>query len=363
MKMTEKLRHKRELFLSGTLKCIPFVQMPRLTAYFPGVIKGMLDCITANTTVGKTTVAKQLYVINCIKFAIQNNLDLKILYFALEESEEQFDYTLYSHIVREELNLRLNIRDFESFNTSIAEETLSLIEASRADEILQQWKSYINIYDNVYNSYGIYKTIREFAQSRGTFYMNDEACKTEEDLFHWNNYVPNNPNEFIICVIDHISELHPDQKENTVDNAITNIIRYMRHYVTKRFDYNVCVIHQQAAEKENIDHKKENYTRASAQGLGDNKKVGRSYMNIIGVNDPVRYGYTVYPAKNGYATAPLSSYFRTINIIKQRYGPTNVEIGIFFDGKTGYIKELPKPDDTENMTRVHKLIESYDSTT
>lgn len=86
-------------------------------------------------------------------------------------------------------------------------------------------------------------------------------------------------------------------------------------------------------------------------------------MNMLGINDPSRYGYTSYPNENGYNVNALSSYFRTINIVKQRYGPINKEIGIFFDGKTGYIKELPLPDDTANMIRVYEKIKEYDSTT
>jgi len=357
--MLDKIKHNRELFLAGKLRCIPFRNAPRLTSYFPGIIKGMLDCISSNSSVGKTTIAKQLYVINAIDFAIENNLDLKILYFALEESEEQFDYTLYSALAYRLAAVRLNIREFESFTEAIDEEYLTILEQHRVDDMFEQYKAYINVDDRTYKSFGIYDTIREFAFSRGDIFMNG---KPATDVKHWNAYVPHNPEEFIITVVDHVGELMPDDKEVTLDSAIENMTRYLRSYVTKRFNYNCLVIHQQMAAKEDIEHKKENYTRVSLQGLGDNKKVGRRYMNILGINDPSRYGYKVYPDENGYQLSMLSSYFRTINIVKQRYGPVNKEIGLFFDGKTGYIKELPLPNDTENMLRVYDKVKQYDNT-
>lgn len=358
--MLDKIRKNRELFLSGKLRCIPFRNAPRLTAYFPGIIKGMLDCISSSTSVGKTTIAKQLYVINAIDFAIENGIDLKILYFALEESEEQFDYTIYSALAYRETELRLNIREFESFTTAISEETISTLENSRMEALFQQYKSYITVDDKTYNSTGIYKAIREFAGSRGTFFMDGQPAT---DPKHWNSYEPNNPDEFIIVIVDHLGELNPEEKEVDVKGAIENMTRYLRHYVTKRFNYNCLAIHQQMAAKEDLEHKKENYTRVSAQGLGESKTVGRRYMNILGINDPSRYGYTVYPNENGYQVNLLSGYFRTINIVKQRYGPVNKEVGIFFDGKTGYIKELPLPSDLQNMMRVYEKVKEYDSIT
>lgn len=84
-------------------------------------------------------------------------------------------------------------------------------------------------------------------------------------------------------------------------------------------------------------------------------------MNVLGINHPARYGYKVYPNENGYNLDMMSNYFRTINIIKQRYGPVDKEIGVFFDGKTGYMRELPEATDTANMVRVYRKVREYDS--
>lgn len=263
--MLDKIRRNRELFLEGSLRCIPFRNAPRLTSYFPGIIKGMFDAITGNSSTGKTTVAKHLYVFNAIEFAIEYNLDLKILYFALEEGEEQFDYSLYSYLVNKVTGLRLNIRDFESFTQPIEEDYLRIIEQHNIDRLFEQYKSYIVLDDKTYKSYPIYRKIWDFAESRGKFYMAGEPMT---DAKHWDEYVPNNPEEFIIVIVDHVSELHLEEKQASIRDAIDDITRYLRHYVTKRFDYNVLAIHQQMAAKEDVEHKKENFIRASLQGLG-----------------------------------------------------------------------------------------------
>lgn len=277
-RMLDKIKQNRELFLSGKLRCIPFRNAPRLTSYFPGIIKGMLDCISSNSSVGKTTVAKQLYVINAIDFAIENNLDLKILYFALEESEEQFDYTIYSALAYRQAALRLNIREFENFTEAIPEHIIQQLEESNVDDLFEQYKSYIILDDTTYNSYGIYSKIRDFAAERGKFFMKGEPMTNPK---HWDEYRPDNPDEFIICVVDHLSEMHLEEKQTSIRDAINDMTRYLRHYVTKRFNYNCLVIHQQMAAKEDIDHKKENFTRVSLQGLG---KLSNKFCIFVYIN-------------------------------------------------------------------------------
>lgn len=345
------IKENKDRFLSGKFNCIPFA-LDRFSEYAPGIIKGNLDAISANSGIGKTTIAKYLYVFSAIEFAIKQKLDLKIIYFALEESEEQFDYSLLSYLSKKKLNLRYNIVDFEAFNGVISNTDMLKIDGLKST--FEEYKSYIRLIDNVYNSYGLYATVREFARERGTFYMNDVKLTGNTTVKNesWNRYVPNNPEEFVIVVSDHISDLSYNKDESSLSDAINNWTRYQRHYICKRFNYNCCAIQQQAAAQESLDNFRANKLKPSLNGLADNKLTGRSYLNVYGLFSPDRHEIRNY---EGYETSP---YFRVLTVVKQRYGHIGAELPIFFDGKVGYARTMPLLTDTINLRNVYEYIKT-----
>ena len=343
------IHENRQRFLSGKFNCIPFT-LDRFSNYAPGIIRGNFDCVTANSSVGKTTLAKYLYVFSAIEFAIKQKLNLKIIYFALEESEQQFDYSLLSYIVKKQLDLRYNIVEFEAFNAAISEIDIAKIDNLKS--IFEEYKSYITVVDNVYNSYGLYKYVRDFARSRGTFYMDGVKLTTDNLVMNdpWKGYEADDPEEFVIVITDHISECHPSKDDPTLFDAIASWTKYQRHYICKRFNYNCCAVQQQAAAQESLDNFKLNKLKPSLSGLADNKLTGRSYMNIYGLFAPDRHDIEHY---QDYPTTP---YFRTITVIKQRYGHVGAELPVFFDGKTGYIRTMPKLENTSEVQQVYNYI-------
>ena len=90
----EDLRKIKEEKDAGKLFCIPFQNYPKLAQSVPGIVPGMITMITAGSGVGKTQVAKALAVREPLEYAVKNNMKLKIFYFALEESKQEFVDTI-----------------------------------------------------------------------------------------------------------------------------------------------------------------------------------------------------------------------------------------------------------------------------
>jgi len=353
--MISKIESQRQSFIDKEFKCIPF-KLDRLNKIVPGIIKGSLDCITANSSVGKTTLAKKLYVYDAIEFAIENNINLQILYFGLEESEEEFDFGLFSYLVYKHTRIRSNITDFSSFITAYPKENIDKIKQAGVEQIFNQYKSYVKFYESVYNSWGIYIEIRNYARSRGTFY-NKGVALTDADFIDSNpsydKYVPNN-DEFVTCIIDHVSELMPQRDEANLKMAIDKLVQHMRLYVSKLLKYNVLCIQQQDSSQESVTNKNANYMKPKLQGLGDSKTTGRAYINVFGLFNPIRYEIKSY---GKYDVNSLDKYFRIMNIIKQRYGSVGEEVPLFFDGKCANIVTMPRPEDNDNMKKVYDKVE------
>ena len=77
-------------------------------------------------------------------------------------------------------------------------------------------------------------------------------------------------------------------------------------------------------------------------------------MIVIGIFDPFRHGID---SDLGYDITRLKRNYRNVSILKHRKGPSNYELGLFFDGGTRTYTELPNPGDKENMDKVYKYIE------
>lgn len=256
----DKVLQNREDKRQGIVKAIPS-SLDRFNTLWAGIMKEDYIAITGTTNSGKTTLMKHIAVIEPIEYAIKKNLDLKILYFGLEESEDQFNYTILSYLINKRFGKRYNIIDFLSIKNELPDYVIDMIRAVQ-DEF-DMFKSYIIYHDETLNPYGIYHTIREFAKLRGEFIKD----KPEDE--HWSHYRPNNPNEFIIVIVDHISLLQPETKHNNkLDEAMRDLSVYLRQYVSKKFKYAVIAVHQQMSESEDLEHIKSKRWMPTLQGFG-----------------------------------------------------------------------------------------------
>ena len=79
---------------------------------YPGIVKGIMYKVTAGSGVGKTQLAKALFVFAPLNYLRQNpdsKIKIKIFYFALEESEEEFIDTLICNQLAIKFGIRMDV--------------------------------------------------------------------------------------------------------------------------------------------------------------------------------------------------------------------------------------------------------------
>ena len=78
MEILSNIKGNREQLLSGNIQCIPLPFEGSRRAY-SGISPGQLTCITAETSVGKTSLAKYMYVFSVIDsiLALKDNEKLE----------------------------------------------------------------------------------------------------------------------------------------------------------------------------------------------------------------------------------------------------------------------------------------------
>ncbi len=353
---------------SGKIFCMPFSNYPKLSQAVPGVVPGMIQMVTAGSGVGKTQLTKALYVREPLEYALKHNINLKIFYFALEESQQEFIDTMICNFISSRCGISMDLLMLQGFRTSsLPQDKMDLIEQHIDDveELLER----VEIIDSVYNPTGIYKYCRDHADKNGTHHFEDrEFIKkkidddgtyytTKEMTKVYSHYVPNDPNAITIVIVDHISLLTPEKDKDTgyMKNQHQTMAQWSTNYalkqITKHWNWAVVNVIQQeqSGEKEQFTNQGESIqkkTEPSLAGFANNKEIQRDAKVVLGVYSPDRYGFDDY---HGYDIRRFRDTFRAVKVLKNRFGAPNKYVHFLFDGATNRFIELPKADKRDDM--------------
>lgn len=316
-------------------------------------------------------MSKFLFVNQPYKFVKEHpelGLKIKILYFALEESKQEFMYSLISNRLKEKYGLTITTMQLMGINYTVPGDVVEKIEECK--EYFEELETAIDVIDTISHPYGIYQYIRSYATDHGTHHYKPHVFKhvesdgrvREETKMVDDYYEPNDPKEIVIVVGDHLSLL---QTENggSLHDAMTHMsANYGRKKITKFYGYCLALVQQQAADTE-----KQQYTNAgqsieaklepSLNGLGDNKLTQRDAFIVIGLFAPERYQIERHL---GYNVKVLKDFYRCLIVLKNRMGVPNQKLALLFNGASNIFSELPKPESAA-MKAIYEDIERHRS--
>ena len=358
-RVKQTLKTNKQNRLEGKLNCIPW-SFKRLTKVLPGVQRKRFIGFTANSKVGKTQGCDYLYVLEPFEFIMNNpdtNVKLKIFYNSLEVGKEEklmnfLSYKIFKDTgkVIDPLHLQSVFKDYILDN-----ETEQLLD--KYDEWFRRLEEIVEISDSIRNPYGIYDTVRKYCLANGKLYYKTILIDNKEVQVE-DYYEPNNPDEYVIVITDHVSLLTPEKGED----LWSAMNRFSNNYCLKLRDrFGCCVVNVQ---QQAMDQEKQQFTfkgdsiveklKPSADGLGDNKVVGRDFDLLLGLFSPARYKLKTY---NGYDITKFNDNYRELLIIFNRKGIGNGSVDLFFNGAVNYFSELEDPIEfSKNPTLYNKYL-------
>jgi replicative DNA helicase len=366
----KKIKEDKE---AGKIFCIPFENYPKLAQSVPGIVPGMITMVTASSGVGKTQFTKAMAVREPLEYARKHGIKLKIFYFALEESKQEFIDSMICNFISIKCKTRIDILTLQGYREEALDDyTMQIIEENMPE--VEEMLSNIEIVDSVYNPTGIYKYCRDYADKNGTHHFEDREFikrksngETKKEIVKvYSHYEPNDPNSVNIVIVDHMGLLVPEKNRDsgytmslheTMAHWSTN---YCLKQITKHWNWAVVNVIQQeqSGEREQftdsgLSIKKK--TEPSLAGFANNKEIQRDAKVIFGVYSPDRYGYEEY---HDYNIKRFRDTFRAVKILKNRFNIPNKYHHFLFDGATNRFAELPAPH--ENMetwlSRADKLL-------
>lgn len=275
---------------------------------------------------------------------------------ALEESAEEFIDSYLIYLIYRTKKIVIDRFKLEGYSlTPLTADELKAIDECK--ELLAEHLSRVEIIDTKYKPTEIYNEIRIRAVKYGEFkeYRNKQAELVE-------GFFPKIKYHRFLVICDHISliEEEYDTDAATTLNQSKSIAkwhtRYARKIITKQWGWSCLNIQQQSleSEKQQFTSKGESIIEKvlpTLDGVANNREVIRDDYVVIGLFSPERYNFQEYrgyhimtdPHKPNVLADAFYDNFRSVHILKNRFGTPNRVIPYYFMGKVNNFSELPLP--------------------
>lgn len=363
MEIVKVIEESRESLIRGHINCIPMPFKGTRKCY-SGIFQGALVCVTAETSVGKTSLTKYLYLFSVADYMLEDtsfsDFDYKCLWFGLEESEEEFDISILQYALSKYYQKNCTQDELLSRINPVSEEIIGMIKSEPVQKYFNTVKSFTKFDDQTGHATGIYKACQDFSKEIGEHHYKEKTLNNGKTINVYSHYTQHNPNTIVAVVVDNVNILELEKNELGMSLDLSGCIdrlvnTYMRKQVTKHWKWHVCCVQQQQMAAGDLNHYKAGKLEPEPQKLGDNIKVARSYQVILGLFSPYKHKmpkYYDYQIANSDRAEGFEECFRTIHICKNRFGRTGVLEPLFFNPKGFDFFSMPKKEDTEILNQL-----------
>ena len=299
--------------------------LPKLDSVIYGIQKKALYTIGADSGSGKTSFAIASFVYNLLKDEKEEGLS--ILYYSFEMSKESLYAKLVSLYIYDHFKEVIPYKEILSMQEKISDEKYELILAckdwlSKVDDIL-------TIYDKSLSPPAIYATLKGWLSEFGEFISIDE---------HREDYVPRD-RRYKVTIWDHVGLIGGSgSKKERIDTVVDYAI-----YFRNKCDLTGIFVQQLNRNAKSMERKTNGYELIGLDDFKDTSGTTDASEVVIALYFPYREKIAKcegYPIQN-----VLKKRFRLIQVLKNRYGDADTNVGSAFYGEIGLFRELPKPNE------------------
>ena len=352
-------KERREKILSGKVNCIPS-PFKTFRYDFPGVELGTYYLVSGGAKSSKSKITNFLFLFNSILYAYNHPdlVRLKVFYALLEEKAENITgkFICYLLYILSDRKIRIDIKTFKSVDEDriLSPEILQLLGTLEYQSILKFFEEHV-VFIPDRNPTGVYHTLEKYAEANGAIHRK-KVEGYEKEIFDY--YEPNDPDEYVLCIIDHIS-LISCERGMDLRNSIKKLSEYLK-IVRNKYNYIPVVVQQQNSESLSLEAFKANKIRPTQKGLADSQDPGKDCDVMLGITSPFSWELKEYLK---YDITKLRGYSKFLEIVLGRDGESNAILGMYFDGATGYYAPLPKYDNIPELNKVYQLIQRNQEST
>lgn len=325
-----------QLGIEGRNSGIP-MGFDRLNRYI-GIRRRMYFLVGGLTGSGKTSLIDDAFVLNPYEWYISSenktNTKFRVIYRSMERSKV---YKIGKWVARKifldhgiviPLGKLLGWRGFDRMTKD--EHDLVLMYR----DYIGNMEDIIHIIDGPENPVGVAKELKDYALKNG---------KIEKISEYDRIYIPDNEDEIVLIVIDHLGKLKLTKELNTKKKAIDKMSDELS-YARDLYGYSPVAVSQFNRDLSNPIRIKNGDVEPQLEDFKESGQTQDDSDIVLALFDPLRYKVQ---DPSGYDLSKLrdengAKYYRNLRILKNSYGEEDIRIGLGFLGQIGMFKELPK---------------------
>lgn len=359
-RVISKLEERRNNILNGNINCIPF-PFVNFREDIPGIEQGRYISITGATKSSKSQFASKL-LFEALLYAYYHpeQLDIHIRYFPLEETPEGIMERFMSYLLflKSNRQIRISPSDLRSTNNDkpVNKEVLDILQTEEYQSIIKFFEEKITFSDST-TPMGIFLECKKYAEENGIVHRKkvkykDEHGNTVESDKGFDYYEQNNPKQYRIIFVDHISLIQTQQGMDLRQS----MSKLSEHFVELRnkYHYTPIIVHQQAMF-ESLEAYKMDKLECSIANLADSKAIARDLDLCIGIFSPYKYNLPNY---KGYDITKFKDNIRFVSVLLNRNGLCNGVLPLYFDGAVNYFNTLCAPNNNTELEKVYKYLDN-----
>ena len=307
--------------------------LPKIDSLTYGIQRKWLTVVAGDSGSGKSSYVLYTKVFKAFQqYRQDKSKDINFLLFSFEMSAEVLLAKLLSTYIYEEFGKIISYDQILSLTGELSDEDFELVNKARP--WLEELESRCEIIDKPVTAKGLYAICKEWSKKFGKYL---EIDKTDDYIKEV--YIPNNPQQYLIVVVDHIKLLSVSSG-HTSKQEIDEACDYLIHFRNK-CSYNINIVQQLNRNFKSMDRRQGGYNLLQLDDLSDSSGPAQAAETVIGIFHPFREKMSKC---EGYDVRQLKDRIRLCQVLKNRFGVADKSVGVCFYGENSIWKELPLPE-------------------
>ena len=314
----------------------------RLVQYVPDIQQGTYYLIGGETGTGKTAFADNCFLYNPYDYIKKNpgcKMKMKMIYWSFEIDK----ISKITKAVCKKLYTDYGIVTDINFVLSrgknrISQEIYDKVLQTR--DYFEQLEDVLEIFDGAMNPTGINRYMLDYARANGEYRMKTVDNGKGGTIEVFDKYIPNDPNLYTMIMVDHVSLTKKEQGMKTKE-VVDRLSEYMIP-LRNNFGFIPIIVQQIGRGNSTTDRMKMDKLEPQLSDFKDSGNTQQDANVIMSLFSPKRYELDDF---RGYDITKLKDRFRSLTVLKNRDGESDVRVGLQFVGEVGHFGELPKVKD------------------
>lgn len=348
MKIIDQVFERMDEGRDGSNEGLP-MGFHRLVEYLPNIQRATYYLVGAATKCGKTSLCQDAFVYNPYDYVLAHpgKYELDIDYFTFEiEKGILLTKGICRRLYREYKILTDVNYVLSRGKNRCSQEVYDAVKTTR--DYFDRLEDVVHFHDIPLNPTGINKYLYHKAERHGRIIKKPIEIRDDygniKKIEIFDRYVPNNKNRYHLAIIDHIGLMHTENNYGLKQN----LDKMSQYLVALRNNFFITpvVIQQLSFDSESVERQRSKRLTPMLSDFSDSKYLSRDANTVLALFNPSSFGLETF---NGYNIKLLGNGFRNLEILANRDGEPNINIGLHFNGKIGTFQELPRAEDMKTV--------------